>query len=107
MNPADPAAVPPPEWATDMARDHLSPGGWLHGRTLPDGVKDRVYTLARLLASVREGALREAAAMCTDMAARYRAVGFGTDNGVCEDVCEELAYEILLILHTPPSGGAG
>ena len=78
---ADPAAVPPPEWAVNIALEEFD-------KDLIDlGFVDR---LARLLASVREGALREA--VCASE------VSCGC--GECEDA-------ILSLLHTPPSGGAG
>ena len=59
MTPADPTPAPPPEWALDAAheyfRDQWGPLG------IPTGVAVNVAPLARLLASVREGAIRQAA----------------------------------------------
>lgn len=111
--PADPAAVPPPEWAVEMAKT-VGDCGSYHDF---DGAccVEIVNRIARLLASVREGALREAAAKCNkivDVAARlaktnrkfvdssayYRGMEMGAFSA---------SEDILALLHTPPSGGCG
>lgn len=93
--PADPAAVPPSEWAVNIALEEFD-------KDLIDlGFVDR---LARLLASVREGALREAARLCASAGAEWEKHP-GTDNGAREVVCDDLSDAILSLLHTPPSGG--
>ena len=95
--PSDPAAVPPPEWAVEKADE------WLRRSD-----EDPLLTLARLLASVREGALREAAEACGDKRIvvtfgqplpEYEPIPFNTACSECEDA-------ILSLLHAPPSGGA-
>jgi len=74
--PSDPAAVPPPEWA----------------RKLADTCTGMTYDfIARLLASVRESTLREAAVEGATAATEGRSVSIA----------------IHALLHTPPSGGAG
>ena len=102
--PADPAAVPPPEWALDEAHkyfhDQWGPLG------IPTGVAVNVAPLAHLLASVREGALREAARTCASAGVEWAKYP-GTDNGAREVVCDDLSDAILSLLHTPPSGGGG
>lgn len=94
--PADPAAVPPPEWAVRMSETFWG------AMDYPEGVDP----LARLLASVREGALREAARTCASAGAEWAKYP-GTDNGAREVVCDDLSDAILSLLHAPPSGGAG
>ena len=76
MPPSDPAAVPPPAWAVNIALEEFD--------------KDRVDLgfvdpLARLLASVRDVAIREAAAVALSADDPYDA--------------------IIAILDSPPSGG--
>ena len=71
--PADHAAVPPPEWAVEMAFAHTFPAdckasGYAEARRLwahIEGTADwrRLDRLASMLASVRESALHEAAAV--------------------------------------------
>lgn len=93
MPPSDPAAVPPPAWAVNLA--------------LEEFYKDRidlgsVDPLARLLASVREGAIREAA----DRLDRLGVV-LPDCSAVRRETADKCRAAILSLLHTPPSGGAG
>ena len=84
--------VPPPEWALDAAHEYFS-DQWTH-LGIPNGIAVNVSPLARLLASVREGALREAAGAVIAhpaFVAKYP---------------NDFANAILSLLHTPPSGGA-
>ena len=123
--PSDPTTAPPPEWALDAAheyfRDQWGPLG------IPTVVAVNVAPLARLLASVREAAIRDAGATSADVMDIYKQrqadtrktlpfgwtifagrtrdrwreqVGAGIGAMVCRDA-------ILSLLHTPPSGGAG
>ena len=111
-----PAAVPPPEWAVNIALEEFDEGRIDLGFVDP---------LARLLASVREAAIRDAGATSADVMDIYKQrqadtrktlpfgwtifagrtrdrwreqVGAGIGAMVCRDA-------ILSLLHTPPSGG--
>ena len=97
MPPSDPAAVPPPEWALDAAHEYFS-DQWTH-LGIPNGIAVNVSPLARLLASVREGAIVEC---------HKAVVGLPwecDDYGVSVIPCDEAMDAILSLLHTPPSGG--
>jgi len=100
----------PPDWALSMAINHANEhydGG-------------NAFTLARLLASVREGALREAAAKCDEVSIDkwHLYKGYppyvGNEEGRADPVVDgecggatQCRDAILSLLHTPPSGGAG
>ncbi len=77
MSVPDPSSPPVPSWAISMAVEHAN--------ELSDG---NAITLARLLASVREGALREASRV---------------SGAVCG--CVECPNTILSLLSTPPREG--
>lgn len=137
--PSDPAAVPPPdshepagrvdvsgsapEWAVEMAFAHTFPAdykayGYAKARDVwkhLEGTSDwrRMYTLARLLASVREGALREAATLRVEFPGVVHGIANPCD--ACQiayttgslDAADAIHKGLLSLLHTPPRGGAG
>ena len=86
--PADPAPVP--EWAISMAINHAN-------EYYDAG---DAFTLARLLASVREGAIRQ----CRD--AIVALPWESDDNGNAVTLVDGAYEAINALLHTPPSGGA-
>lgn len=86
MPPSDPAAVPPPEWAVEMAGAYFD-----LLRAMPGRPQYREH-LAAFLAAFREATMREAA----DKAMSLGGSAYPSD---CHDA-------ILSLLHTPPSGGA-
>ena len=100
--PADPAAVPPPAWAVEMANT-VGDCGSHHDS---DGAccVEIVNRIARLLASVREGALREAAKSAEAVAAvaPRNEMEAGYNRGA-----RDAEAAILALLDTPPSGGGG
>ena len=101
MPPSDPAAVPPPEWALDAAHEYFS-DQWTH-LGIPNGIAVNVSPLARLLASVREAAIRQAADTVCAMPVPVAFV----QHGIMGVARMAAADAILSLLHTPPSGGAG
>ena len=111
--PPDPTPpAPPPEWAMRMADAYVTliesmrgASGYTHG-----GV---VRSLGTLLASVRDGALREAAGKCCAVSARMKAIasaqrdvpGHDIRIGYIEGV-RDVGGAILALLGTAPRESA-
>jgi hypothetical protein len=93
-----PAAVPPPEWAVNEAYAYFNLP--LAMSVKPKCAED-IRKLARLLVSVRERTLREAARLCWSEARAWDKIP-GTDNGAREVVCDDLSDAILSLIAQPP-----
>ena len=104
--PADPAAVPPPvpEWMA-KALGHESVSDFNECYLANSYYEAPKRELVRLLASVREGALREAARLCWNEARAWDKIP-GTDNGAREVVCDDLSDAILALIEQSPKGEA-
>lgn len=93
--PAD--LTPAPEWAVNLATQHLTEEAQEHW-AMEEGAEAR---LARLLASVRDAAMREAAELCRSEARAWGEIP-GTDNGAREVMCDDLSESILALVGTAP-----
>lgn len=93
--PADPAPVPDaPEWAVEMAASML---GYEPDEPVGAFIEPYMVHIARLLASVRKGALREAADVCG-------VVGSGMSGSNAYDWgAEDCATAILALIDQPPA----
>lgn len=97
--PADPAAVPPPEWARDMALSAFMDGHFDMAA---------IDSVARLLASVRERTLREAAGVSAPFPGVVHSIANPCD--ACQiayttgslDAASALHNAILSLIAQPP-----